>query len=158
MWIISIAEVVSEKMCPTLQKRGKKWFLDFPLEEKVTLSNTEVWKQNIVAVDLGMNYVATTSVMRSDGTILGRYFLKLPKEYDSLKHAFNRIKKSQQNGNQKTPRLWVKAKCINDDIAVKTANFIIEIAVQYEADVIVFEHLDKSGKSEVRKNKSYKCR
>ena len=135
-----------KKCAPTLQKRGQEWFLDFPLEENVTLINTDVWKRTIVAVDLGMNSVATISVMRSDGTILGRHFLKLPKEYDSLKHACNRIKKAQQNGNWKTPRLWEKANGINDDIAVKTANFIMKIAVQYETDVIVFEHLDKSGK------------
>ena len=84
--------------------------------------------------------------MRSDGTILGRHFCKLPKEYDSLNHALNRIKKAQQNGNYKTPRLWAKAKGINQSIAVKTARFLMEMAVRYDTDVIVFEQLDRSGK------------
>ena len=44
------------------------------------------------------------------------------------------------------PRLWAKAKGINRDISVKTANFIMNVAVLYNADVIVFEHLNRTGK------------
>ena len=147
----------NRKQCaPTLQKRGKEWFLDFPFEEKVTLCDTVVHNQTVVAVDLGINTAATVSVMRSDGTILGRYFCKLPKETDHLTHSINRIKKAQQYGNYKTPRLWAKAKGINLDIAVKTANYIMDIAVLYNADVIVFEHLDKNGK--VRGSKKQKLK
>ncbi|CVI65187.1 putative transposase [Clostridiales bacterium CHKCI001] len=137
----------TRKQCaPTLQKRGEEWFLDFPFEEKVTLTNTDVSNQKIVAVDLGINTAATVSVMRSDGTILGRYFCKLPKETDHLTHSINRIKKAQQHGNRNIPRLWAKAKGVNDDIAVKTASFLIDIAVLHNADVIVFEHLDRRGR------------
>ena len=138
----------SDRKCcaPTLQKRGKEWFLDFPFEEKVSLNNTDIFNQTVVAVDLGINSAATVSVMKSDGTIIGRHFLKLPKEQDHLKHAINRIKKAQQHGNRKCPKLWAKAKGINNDIAVKTAHFIMDVAVLYSADVIVFEHLDRKGK------------
>lgn len=137
----------NRKQCaPTLQKRGKEWFLDFPFEEKVKLTDTSVYEQTIVAVDLGINTAATISVMQSDGTILGRHFCKFSKETDHLMHSINRIKKAQQYGNYKTPRLWAKAKGINHDIAAKTANYIIDVAVLCNADVIVFEHLDKSGK------------
>ena len=90
--------------------------------------------------------------MQSDGTILGRHFCKLPKETDRLMHSVNRVKKAQQNGNHKTPKLWAKVKGINHDISVKTAEFIIKAAVSYNADVIVFEHLDKTGR--VRGSKS----
>ena len=135
-----------KKCVPTLQKRGKEWFLDFPFEEKVSLNNTNIYEQTIVGVDLGINSAATVSVMRSNGTILGRHFCKLPKEIDHLIHSLNRVKKAQQHGNHKTPRLWAKVKGINHDIAVKTAGYIIDIAVFYNADVIVFEHLDKKGK------------
>ncbi|MCG4627930.1 transposase, partial [Anaerostipes hadrus] len=67
----------------------------------------------ICAVDLGINSAATISVMCSDGTILGRHFLKLPKEQDCLTHSINRIKKAQQHGNRKMPRLWAKVNGIN---------------------------------------------
>ncbi|MSS38042.1 transposase [Clostridium porci] len=137
----------SRKKCaPTLQKRGKEWFLDFPFEETVKLPDTNVFNQTILAVDLGINAAATVSVMRADGTILGRHFCRLPKEYDSLTHAINRIKKAQQHGNHRTPRLWARAKGINRDIAVKTAHFIMDVAALYNADAIAFEHLDLTGR------------
>ena len=137
----------NRKQCaPTLQKRGKEWYLDFPFEENVKLCKTNIKDQTVVAVDLGINTAATISVMRSDGTILGRHYCKLPKETDHLAHSINRIKKTQQHGNYKTPRLWAKAKGINHDIATKTAGFIMDVAVLYNADTIVFEHLDRKGK------------
>lgn len=137
----------NRKQCaPTLQKRGHQWFLDFPFEETVTLNNTSVYEETILAVDLGLNSSATIAVMKADGTILGRHFLHLSKEYDSLTHAVNRIKKAQQHGNRKTPRLWAKANGINTHIATRTATFIMDIAVQYHVNTIVFEYLDTSGK------------
>ena len=135
-----------KKCAPTLRKRGHEWYLDFPFEEETVLANTDIFHQTIAAVDLGINSTATVSIMHPDGTILGRHFCKLPREYDSLKHATNRIRKAQQHGNFKTPRLWAIAKGINDDIAVKTAGFIIDTAVLYNVDTIVFEHLDRKGK------------
>lgn len=135
------------KQCaPTLCKRGREWFLTFPFEAYVTLTDKDISEQTAVAVDLGINSAAAVSVMRSGGAVLGRHFLHCPREYDSLGHAVNRIKKAQQNGNRHTPRLWARAKGINADIAVKTARFIIETAVQYNADVIVMEHLDVHGR------------
>lgn len=135
-----------KECAPALRKRGKEWFLDFAFEEKIKLNTTDVFDQTIVAVDLGINNACTCCVMKSDGTILDRKFLSLPREQDSLTHAINRIKKAQQHGTYKTPRLWAKAKGINDNIAVKTANFIVDTAVLWSADIIVFEHLDTSGK------------
>ena len=136
----------SRKMCPpTLRKRGHEWFLDFPFEEETLFKDKSINERTVLAVDLGINSAATVCAMRSDGTILDRHFLKLPKEYDSLTHSINRIKKAQQYGNRKTPRLWAKAKGINRDIAAKTAAFIMDEAIFYNADVIVFEHLDKKG-------------
>lgn len=143
-----------QQCSPTLQKRGHQWFLDFPFEESVTLSNTDISDQTIVAVDLGILSAATVSVIRSDGTILGRHFCQLPREYDSLNHAVNRIKKAQQYGNRKTPRLWARVKGINDAISVKTAHFIIDVALRYHADVIVFEHLNLSHKKRGSKKQS----
>ena len=55
---------VSRKQCaPTLQKRGKEWFLDFPFEEDVTLGEKDIYQQTILAVDLGINSPAVVSVM-----------------------------------------------------------------------------------------------
>ena len=131
---------------PTLTKRGKEWFLDFLYESDVTLSLKPVAERAVLGVDLGINNSCTCTCLLSDGTVAGRRFLRLPAEEDCLRTAIGRIKKAQQHGNRKTPRLWARAKGINDDIAVKTANFIMKTAEEFHADVIVFEHLDRTGK------------
>ena len=137
----------SLKECaPTLQKRGKCWYLDFAFEQNIKLVNTPIREQTILSVDLGINSSATCTVMRSDGTVLGRRFLHLPKEYDSLKHKIGHIKRVQRHGSRVVTNLWSYAKGVNDDIVVKTANFIMENAVLYDVDVIVFEHLDLNKK------------
>ena len=135
-----------KQLSPTLQKRGKVWSLDFAFEEKVTLSDLPVNEQTIVTVDLGIKNACTCSVMSSDGTILGRRFLKLPREYDSLWHVAGKIKKAQRLGARNPKTLWARAKGLNDRISVLTAQFIIDTAVLYNADVIVMEHLDLQHK------------
>ena len=57
-----------------------------------------------------------------------------------------RIGKAQRRGAKKMPRLWARAKGISDEIARKTAAFIIDIAVEAGAHVIVMEHLDLKGR------------
>ena len=79
-------------------------------------------------------------------TVLGKKFLSLPREYDSLEHAISHIKHAQKLCAHKTPGLWKQAKGINDDIAVKTARFIVDTAIKYDVDCIVMEHLDLAGK------------
>ena len=136
---------------PSLRKRGKEWFLDFAFEETCGLNDTPVQDQTILAVDLGLNQACVCSAMRPDGTVTGRYFLSLPVEKDRLDTAVNRIKKAQQKGAGRTPRLWGRAKGINRAIAVKTAGFIIGAAEKSGAHMIVFEHLDRKGKKRGRK-------
>ena len=131
---------------PTLQRRGKEWFLDFLYEDTVLLTEKTVWEQRILAVDLGINNACTCSSLLSDGTVAGRRFLRLLAEEDSLNKAVGRIRRAQRHGARKMPRLWAKARGINDAIAVKTAAFIMETAALFGADVIVFEHLDRKGK------------
>ena len=135
------------KACvPTLRRRGKNWSLDFPFEEERKLTDTPIREQTIVSVDLGINNACVCSVMTSEGTVLARRFLHLNREKDSLNRALQRIKNAQKQGNRKMPRLWAKAKGINDSIAVKTATFIMDLAVYYSAHVIVMEKLDLKGR------------
>jgi hypothetical protein len=137
----------SMKECvPTLQKRGKQWFLDFAFEKFVTLNETELKDQIVAGVDLGINSACVCSVLKSDGTVIGRKFLSLPRENDCLMHRLNKIKQAQQHGNRCVPRLWASAKGMNDRIAVLTAQFIISTALKYDVNVIVFEKLDRGGK------------
>lgn len=138
---------VEKKECvPTLQKRGKEWFLDFAYQEEVSLKKKNLQEQTVLSVDLGLNEACVCVAMKADGTVVGRVFLKLPAEKDSLQTALNRIKKAQQHGAHHMPGLWATANGINDDIAVKTAAFIMEKAVEYRADLIIFEHLELTGR------------
>lgn len=138
---------MDRKECaPVLQKRGKQWYLDFCFQEKVILKDTDIYVQTIAAVDLGINNACTCAVMRSDGTVLGRHFLKLPKEYDCLEHKISHIKRAQRHGSRHVKNLWKRTDGVNHDISVKTASFIEGIARMYDADVVIFEHLDVSGK------------
>ena len=131
---------------PTLQCKGRQWYLVFSFEEDVSLHECAVEEETILAVDLGINNACVCSAMRSDGTIVGRRFLRLPSETDSLTHAINRIKKAQQHGANRTPKLWAIADGINRDIASKTANFIADTAKELDVSTIVFEHLETGGK------------
>lgn len=128
--------------CPTLLRKGKEWFLVFPFSESSDLISRELKSRRILSVDLGINQACVCAAMKPDGTVTGRFFLKLPVEKDCLDKAVGRIKKAQQHGARKTPRLWALAKGINDNIADKTAAFIVETAASCQADVIVFEHLE----------------
>ena len=131
---------------PTLKKQGKCWYLVFPFEDKVEFQKVDIQDQIICAVDLGLNNNATCSIMQSDGTVVGRKFVNLTTEKDHLDKALNRVKKAQQNGARRCPTLWKHVNDLNTDISRKTAKEIVDLAVLYNADVIVFEHLDTQGK------------
>lgn len=136
-----------KESAPTLMKRGKRWCLEFMYTVPVELKDVSDYRDTtVIAVDLGLNNNAVICVMRSDGTILGREFLKLPKETDRLDYQTGRIRKAQKHGARRTPRLWALAKGTNDRISVLTAQFIVDTAVKYGANVIVMEYLDTRGK------------
>ena len=131
---------------PTLKKQGKCWYLVFPFSDDVKLQKVDIKEQLICAVDLGLNNNATCSIMQSNGTVVGRKFINLATEKDHLYKALNRVKKAQQNGARKCPTLWKHVNDLNTDVSRKTAKEIIDFAVLYNVDVIVFEFLDTQGK------------
>jgi IS605 OrfB family transposase len=132
---------------PVLRRRGKVWSLDFSFEEKISLSEqNDIENTRILSVDLGINNACTCSVMQSDGAVAGRHFLRLPAEYDRLEHALDKIKRAQRVGARRMPKLWARARGVNDDIAVKTAQFIVDVAMEYSVDVIVMEALELQGR------------
>ena len=131
---------------PTFRKRGKEWFLDFPFKMAVQLNDTDIHDQTVIAVDLGLRSCCTCVAMRASGAVAGRHFLKLPAEYDSLARKLSHLKRAQRHGSRDVSVLWKAADGVNRDIAVKTSQFIMDVAVLYSADVIVFEHLELKGK------------
>ena len=70
---------------PTLEKRHQKYFLRFSYKEEVTLTKTPVKEQIICSVDLGIQYrMQCCTIMRADGTVLGRRFIDHPSEKDRM--------------------------------------------------------------------------
>ena len=133
-------------LSPKLVRKGRSFELRFAASQSSELSQTPVKDQVIVAVDLGINTPATCSVMRADGTILAREFYHPAGDMGLLSHRTALISRAQSHGSRKTPTLWRMADNANKKLSDGTAEFIINLAMKYHADVIVFEHLDLSGK------------
>lgn len=132
---------------PTLEKRYGKYYLRFAFTEKVEFSETPVADRRICAVDLGLNSDAVCSIMSADGTILARKFTNFPSEKDHLWHVLNRIKRHQrEHGSQNVQSFWKYARRLNDELAKKISSAIVEFAVLYSVDCIVFEYLDFRGR------------
>ena len=81
---------------PTLEKRHQKYFLRFSYKEEVTLTKTPVKEQIICSVDLGINTDAVCTIMRADGTVLGRRFIDHPSEKDRIYRTLGRIRRFQR--------------------------------------------------------------
>ena len=107
----------------------------------------------VIGVDLGINTDAVRSVIHKDGTVTGQRFINHLVEKDRMYGLLNTIKKAQQNGNRKTPRLWRLINNYNEAIAVKTAVEIVRFAMESKASVIVFEHLNIKKKKRGNKQK-----
>lgn len=136
---------------PTLEHSHHKWFLRFSFEDDVKLNDTPLDEQTILAVDLGINTDAACCVMRSDGTILARKFINFASDKDLIWHTLGRIKRmSKEHGLASTGRLWKFARRHNEELARKIAKAVADYAVEMQADVIVFEHLDMQGRKQGR--------
>ena len=132
---------------PSLEKHHGKVFLRFSFTENVSLSESNVLNQTICSVDIGLNSDAVCTAMLSDGTVLGRKFINFPSEKDHLYRMLNRIKKFQrEHGSKYAVSIWDYTKRLNDELSRKIAKAIVDFAVLWNCDVIVFEHLDFSKK------------
>ncbi|WP_243152004.1 transposase [Blautia wexlerae] len=132
---------------PTLEKRHRKYFLRFSYKEEVTLTKTPVKEQIICSVDLGINTDAVCTIMRADGTVLGRKFIDHPSEKDRMYRTLRRIRRSQrEHGSAQTQGRWAYTKRLNTELGKKIAGAIVRYAEENHADVIVFEYLEMQGK------------
>ena len=132
---------------PTLEKRHRKYFLRFSYKEEVTLTKTPVKEQIICSVDLGINTDAVCTIMRADGTVLGRRFIDHPSEKDRMYRTLGRIRRSQrEHGSAQSRGRWAYTKRLNTELGKKIAGAIVRYAEENHADVIVFEYLEMQGK------------
>lgn len=132
---------------PVLEKKYGHYELRFTREFQVELSDKEISKQKVCAVDLGVTNDATVSVLDVHGTVLSRKLINCGKEKDSVTNALNRVSSFQkEHGSHDTKRLWNIAKRRNLNHAHLVAHKIVDYALANNCDVIVFEHLDTKGK------------
>ena len=129
---------------PSLSKIDKNYYLVFNYEDNVSFIKKEPLDYKILAVDLGLNNHATMSVMDKSGTVYACKFVNIAYEKDQLNHTLNKIKGFQQKG-MRNNRLWRKVSNLNNEISRKTSNEIIQFALLYKVDCIVFEHLNTNG-------------
>ena len=137
---------------PTLEKRHRKYFLRFSYTEDVILTKAAVKEQIICSVDLGINTDAVCTIMRSDGTVLGRKFIDFPSEKDRMYRVLGRIRRFQrEHESVQTKSKWAYAKHLNIELGRKIAGAVTKYAKEKHADVIVFEYLETKGKISGRK-------
>lgn len=141
---------------PVLVKRNHRYELCISYEmanSKFPKFKKDKEVETVIGVDLGINTDAVCSVVHKDGTVTGQCFINHPVEKDRMHGLLNAIKKAQQNGNHKAPRLWRLANNYNEAIAIKTAVEIVRFAIESKASVIVFEHLNMKKKKKGNKQK-----
>ncbi len=125
------------------------YFLRFSYTEGATnmLIENSRKEQVICSVDLGINTDAVFSIMRADGTILGRKFINFTSDKDHLYHVLGRIRRFQrEHSSRQVQSRWNYAKRQNMELSRKIAAAITKCAIEYQADVIVFEYLEMQGK------------
>ncbi|MCB8727143.1 transposase, partial [Blautia sp. DFI.1.216] len=132
---------------PTLEKRHHKYFLRFSYTEEVMFTKTPVKEQIICSVDLGINTDAVCTIMRADGTVLGRKFIDFPSEKDRMYRTLGRIRRFQrEHGSAQAGDRWAYTRRLNIELSRKIAGAVAEYAWENHADVIVFEYLEMNGK------------
>ena len=137
---------------PVLEKRHRKYFLRFSYTEEVPLTKTPAKERIICSVDLGLNTDAVCTIMRSDGTVLGRRFIDFPSEKDRMYSVLGRISRFQrEHGSAQVKSRWAYAKRLNTELGRKIAGAVTGYAEENHADVIVFEYLETKGKISGRK-------
>ncbi|MDC0833810.1 transposase, partial [Geitlerinema sp. CS-897] len=103
----------------------------------------------VVAVDLGINTTATVAVVDFDGTVIHREFVHPGRDIDCrdkrLKSVSKRASKTMGKGGslQKgfCSHTYRKCRNINRQIGHIVSKRIVRMAVQFNADAIVFENL-----------------
>ena len=132
---------------PALEKRHHKYFLRFSYTEEVALTQTLVREQIICSVDLGINTDAVCTIMRADGTVLGRKFIDFPSEKDRMYRTLGRIRRFQrEHGSAQAGERWAYTRRLNIELSRKIAGAVAGYAWENHADVIVFEYLEMNGK------------
>lgn len=138
-------------LSPTVEKIHGRYYIRFCFEERRDLvQNESPLDYTVMAVDLGINAPASWCIMTSDGSVHARGVVHLACDEDRLRHMINRKRMFQQNG-KRSHSMYRMVNSANRQLSINTAKAIMDIAVLYSVDCIVFEHLDKNSKVKGKK-------
>lgn len=128
-----------EKM-PKLVKKGAKWFLEFPFFFEKKVMSVPLDKQIAIGVDLGINNICTCVAMDAKGNIIASRFLH--------RGFANEIMASIGSKKRRNPQISISKmiKRGRHQICKRAGEFILDFALEYGGNVIVFESLNNSGK------------
>ena len=133
-------------LSPVVDKVHGRYQIRFSFKEMQELvQDKDKLAYRILAVDLGINAAASWCIMKVDGTVHAKGVIHLPCEEDRLNHRINRKRMYQQAG-KKSQCVYRWIRNANRALSIETARKLIEVAVLYSVDCIVFEYLDSQGK------------
>lgn len=133
-------------LSPVVDKVRGRYQIRFSFKEmRELVQDEDKLAYRILAVDLGINAAASWCVMKADGTVHAKGVIHLPCEEDRLNHRINRKRMYQQAG-KKSHCVYRWIRNANRALSIETARKLIEVAVLYSVDCIVFEYLDSKGK------------
>ena len=61
-------------------------------------------------------------------------------------HRLGYVRRAQGHGSRNISKLWSRVDDANEQLSIKISQAIVNIAIEYSCDVIVFEYLDMKGK------------
>lgn len=133
-------------LSPVVEKSKGRYRIRFCFEEKRDLvQNENPLGYTVLSVDLGINAPASYSVMTADGSVHARGVIHLPCDEDRLERMINRKRMYQQAG-KKSRCIYRMVRNANELLSIHTAKAIMETAILYSVDCIVFEYLDLGGR------------
>lgn len=133
-------------LSPVVEKSKGRYRIRFCFEEKCDLvQNENPLGYTVLSVDLGINAPASYSVMTADGSVHARGVIHLPCDEDRLERMINRKHMYQQAG-KKSRCIYRMVRNANELLSIHTAKAIMETAILYSVDCIVFEYLDLGGR------------
>lgn len=133
---------LGELKSPSLILSGKRCHLSAPVK-LVPIAIPE--RGRVCAVDVGINTLATASIIESSGTVVARKFFHQAADIDRRNRRAQLIRRKARK-TAKLSRgfcksLYRKARHINEQIAQLTSRQLVDFARQNGASVIVLENL-----------------
>jgi IS605 OrfB family transposase len=144
-----------ETESPTLVQDGHRWKLHTAIQKKFA-SPGKVEQQlstnsetRICAIDLNITkHLAVCTIQTVAGTVVATRFIGGGKQLHGLrKRQLGRVARNRSKtgiiaeDEQDNAALWAKIRALDEDRAHQVSHRIVEFAKEYQATILVFEHL-----------------